>query len=269
MAEKSYIQWCDATWNVARGCTKVSEGCKYCYMMRDAERYGFAGMEVKRTKTVFNFPLKLKLKTSEMWDGPPLVFTSSLTDFFHPAIDSYRAEAWDIIRKCPHLVFQILTKRPERIVVNRHLLPMDWDVIQHHVWLGASVENQERYNERMYLLSKIQARTKFLSIEPLLENIVLDFNRYPVDWVIIGGESGNGSVPEDVRVNYGYRRCEMRWIWNIIKQCKAAGVPVFVKQLGSHLGKTLELADRSGGTTRQWGPEFQVREFPNPSTSPG
>ena len=114
MGNTSKIQWTDATWNIARGCTKVDEDCKYCYMYRQSVLYGYNAKKVNRTKGVFNMPLKLK--------EPSLIFTSSLTDFFHPDIDSYRHEAWDIIRKCPQHTFQILTKRPERIVEH---LPSD------------------------------------------------------------------------------------------------------------------------------------------------
>src|SRR4051812_32855469 len=119
MSEKSAIQWTDATWNIARGCTKVDEDCKYCYMYRDSfDSSRYNPLEVIRTKTVFNLPLKLK--------EPSKIFTCSLTDFFHESIDSYRNEAWDIIRKCPQHTFQILTKRPERIIDH---LPEYWEEI--------------------------------------------------------------------------------------------------------------------------------------------
>jgi protein gp37 len=114
--QNTNIQWTDNTWNIARGCTKVDEDCKYCYMYRDSmENTRYNPLDVVRTKTVFNFPLKYKETMSSVWPGRPLIFTSSLTDVFHPAIDGYRNEMWDIIRQCPHLIFQILTKRPERM----------------------------------------------------------------------------------------------------------------------------------------------------------
>jgi protein gp37 len=109
MAEKSTIQWTDASWNIARGCTKVDVDCKFCYMYRDSfDNTRYNPLEVVKTKTVFNMPLKLT--------EPSKIFTCSLTDFYHEAIDSYRHEAWDIIRKCPQHTFQILTKRPARII---------------------------------------------------------------------------------------------------------------------------------------------------------
>ena len=103
MSNTTNIQWIDATWNIARGCTKVSEGCKYCYMMRDGQKYGYNGSIVTRTKTVFNFPLKYKETQSKVWGGRPLIFTSSLTDFYHPDIDSYRDEAFEIMDQCSQL----------------------------------------------------------------------------------------------------------------------------------------------------------------------
>lgn len=142
----STIQWTDSTWNVAVGCTKVSPGCKNCYMMRDFEgRFGRADVNgtVTRTKpATFNAPLKWQKQGLRCIDGRPLkVFTSSLTDIFHPAIDSYRHEIWDIIKQCPGLVFQILTKRSERIL---ECLPPDWGPDNYsHVWLGVSVESQQ------------------------------------------------------------------------------------------------------------------------------
>jgi len=111
MGQNSSIQWTHSSWNPWTGCRKVSSGCKFCYMMRDKEIYGKDGTIVVRSKTTFNDPLK--------WKEPKLVFTSSWTDFFIEEGDQWRDEAWAIIKKCPHHIFQILTKRPERI--NDHL----------------------------------------------------------------------------------------------------------------------------------------------------
>jgi protein gp37 len=207
MGNTSSIQWTDATWNVARGCTKVDEDCKYCYMYRDsfdATRYN--PLEIVRTKTVFDLPLKLK--------EPSLIFTSSLTDFFHPAIDGYRNEAWDIIRKCPQHTFQILTKRPERITDH---LPPFWNEINDRCWMGTSIgsNNSERAKQliRARLLAPI--KTIFLSLEPLysplpfLSDYYFDAKAFNVlkhsqrtqiisffDWVIVGVkvETTRGSI---------------------------------------------------------------------------
>ena len=265
MSINTNIQWTDATWNVARGCTKVSEGCKYCYMMRDS----FNGTRyqpevVEQTKTVFDFPLKYKEKQSKVWGGRPLIFTSSLTDFFHPAIDNFRNEAWDIIRKCPHLIFQILTKRADRIMP---FLPLDIKSLN-NVWIGISTENQQRYDERMHYLKQVKTFypniKTFLSCEPLLEPIEMDIfypnSKYKslIDWVIVGGESGND------KGQYRYRECNENWIRDIVDQCRAAKVPVFVKQMGTYLAKQNNLSDRHGSEFMEFPIYAQFRQFPNP-----
>jgi protein gp37 len=182
MSTKSNIQWTDATWNIARGCTKVDEDCKFCYMYRDSmngTRYN--AMEVVRTKTVFNLPLKLK--------EPSKIFTCSLTDFFHESIDSYRNEAWDIIRKCPQHTFQILTKRPERITANTPPDILKFD----NVWFGTSV-GSEKGKQRIYDLLLVDCSTRFISFEPLHEYIDMNLgltDLLKIHWAIIGGESGN------------------------------------------------------------------------------
>jgi protein gp37 len=202
---------------------------------------------VVRTKTVFNLPLKLK--------EPSKIFTSSLTDFFHEEIDSYRHEAWDIIRKCPQHTFQILTKRPERIM--KHV-PEDWGEGWGNVWLGTSVGSNKAVR-RIHELEKVKSKTKFVSFEPLHEHITDSFVGM-VDWVIIGGESGNETG------KYRYRPCELKWIEEIIEGYKThdfIDVAVFVKQLGTHLAKAMGLKDRHGGKIDEWPEHLRVREFPN------
>ena len=274
MGETSKIQWTDATWNIARGCTKINDDCKFCYMYRQSlngTRYD--AKKVIRTKTVFNLPLKLKI--------PSKIFTSSLTDFFHPDIDSYRDEAWDIIRKCPQHTFQILTKRPERILDH---LPSDWGEGWDNVWLGTSVGSPSSI-ERVFYIIDAPSKVRFLSIEPLYEAIDLEYPKelfpngpqmccngtncgclgkpieppivFEFDWVIVGGESGNE------KGKYRYRECKLEWIESIINQCVLYKVPVFVKQLGTHLSKQLKLKDRHGGEISEWPKHLQIRQMPN------
>lgn len=251
MGQKSSIQWTDATWNVARGCTKVDEDCKFCYMYRDSfngTRYN--PREIVKTKTVFNLPLKLK--------EPSKIFTSSLTDFFHEAIDDYRHEAWDIIRRCPQHTFQILTKRPERI---RKCLPEDWGEGYPNVWLGTSVGSNKAAYERINQLAGVPAVIRFISFEPLWEAVTLSIDKLnlkAIDWVIIGGESGNENG------KYKYRPCDLTWIDHIITMMKFYGAAIFVKQLGTHLSKQHGLKDRHGGDMNEWPEHFRIREFPTP-----
>lgn len=266
MGKESAIQWTDATWNVARGCTKVDQDCKFCYMYRDSmDSTRYNPLEIVRTKTVFNLPLRLK--------EPSKIFTSSLTDFFHPAIDAYRNEAWEIIRKCPQHTFQILTKRPERIIEN---LPDYWEEIRSRVWLGTSIGSNKATQRGLDLIKcRDLCDILFLSLEPLHTEVNFRWVYYPqdwrekqksidqhellknIDWVIIGGESGNENG------KYRYRPCEIEWIELLIEHSKEAGSAVFVKQLGTHLSKKLGLKDRHGGDINEWPEHLRIRQFPN------
>lgn len=259
MGKNSQIQWTDATWNIARGCSKVDSDCKYCYMYRDSMNgTRYTPGEVVKTRGVFTLPLTIST--------PSRIFTCSLTDFFHEGCDSFRNEAWDIIRKCPQHTFQILTKRPERI---KDHLPADWGSEGwDNVWLGTSIGTQDAIH-RMVQLSQIDCKTRFLSLEPLHGEIDLikatikftglpgDFYVLPAfDWVIVGGESGHETG------KYRYRPCEISWIEKIVNQCKSNSIRVFVKQLGTHLSKQLGLQDRHGGNIDEFPEHLRIRQFP-------
>lgn len=278
MAEDSKVQWTDHTWNIARGCTKVDEDCKFCYMYRgslNGTRY--EPKQVVRTKTVFDMPLRLKQQKSNVWGGPPLIFTSSLTDVFHEDCDDFRKEMWDIIRACPQYIFQILTKRPMRI--DRKTLPYDKRLdengnviggVMHsklpNVWMGTSIGSQAGLHRLYALVNSVWRGVKFLSLEPLHGQIDFDAHKcdkcgapvleHGIDWVIVGGESGNENG------KYRYRECKIEWIELIIKQCQDRGIPVFVKQLGTHLSKKLKLKDRHGGNMDEWPEHLRIRQFP-------
>lgn len=269
MGNETHINWTDATWNCWHGCHKVSDGCKFCYMFRDKEKYGQEPNKVVRSKTTFNAPLK--------WTEPRKVFTCSWSDFFIEDADEWRDEAWNIIRKTPHLTYQILTKRPENIEVR---LPKDWGYGYENVWLGVSVENQKAADERIPLLLDIPAVVSWLSCEPLLEKVdltkcgslfekvnVLKNHQIAVDhhifehrtgisWMVLGGESGNETG------KYRYRECEIDWIKDLIWQAQDAKVPVWVKQLGTYLAKRMLLKSRSGGDISEFPLDLQIREFP-------
>ena len=236
MGEHSHIGWTEGTWNPWYGCTKISPGCKFCYMYREMQRYGRDPFTVQRSKTTFNAPLK--------WKEPKMVFTCSWSDFFIEAADAWRPEAWEIIRKTPHLTYQILTKRPELIAER---LPADWRAGYLNVWLGTSVETPE-YKGRIADLIRIPATTYFVSIEPILEEMnifgYLTSWRAGRFWVIVGGESG----PDGKR-----RDCDPKWICSIVDQCREAKVPVFVKQ---------DSGQKSGQQGRIPNSHW-VHEFPN------
>lgn len=251
----SKIQWTEHTWNPWQGCKKVSSGCKFCYMYRDKERFKQDATIVVRSQPgTFNKPLQ--------WKEPAQVFTCSWSDWFIDEADAWRPEAWEIIRRTPWLTYQILTKRPERIMGN---LPPDWGNGYPNVWLGVSAEDQGAYNERVPILASIPAQLRFVSLEPLLSPIDLlgdtdsIFGVYlmqNINWIIVGGESGNEYG------KYLYRECYISWIDNIIVSADLLRMPVFVKQLGTFISQQLNLSDRHGGDISEFPEYLRVRNFP-------
>lgn len=212
MAENTLISWTDHSWNPWQGCRKVSPGCFNCYMYRDKKRYGQDPQAVKRSSlSTFNMPLRIK--------EPAKIFTCSWSDFFIEEADDWREAAWDIIRKTPHLTYQILTKRPERI---KDCLPSDWGNGWTNVWLMTTVESQEQLY-RAALIEDIPAVVHGISVEPMIGPVDLEsyFGIITLDWVICGGESGPGARP-----------MHPNWARSLRDQCVAAGVPFFFKQWG-------------------------------------
>lgn len=210
MGDKTAIEWTNATWNPWRGCLKVSPGCKQCYMYREQTRYGNdPKVVVRASDKTFNSPLK--------WSDPLLVFTCSWSDWFIEQADQWRDEAWSIVRRTPHLTYQILTKRPENISTR---LPKDWGNGYPNVWLGVSVESQ-KYLNRAEVLSKIPSVIRFISYEPSLG--LVDFSSVlpNYQWLISGGESG-----------YDPRPARQEWFESARDQCEKFGVAYFHKQNG-------------------------------------
>jgi protein gp37 len=243
---KTKIQWTEYTWNPFQGCKKVSEGCKHCYMYRTKDRYGKdPTIVVKSSSTTFTKPLKIY--------EPSLIFTCSWSDFFTSEADMWRKECWDIIKRTPQHIYQILTKRPDRIL---ECLPDDWGEGYPNVWLGVTIE-MEKYNYRWEQLKQVPTMLRFVSFEPLLENIS-ELPDAP-DWVIIGGESGYN------KGNYRYRLCRLEWILNIVNHFKerTSCTPVFIKQLGTYLAKELNLKDNHGGDMSEFPDDFKIREMPH------
>ncbi len=217
MGDRTGIAWTDATWNPWMGCRKVSQGCAHCYMYREQSRWGRNPLEVVRASPrTFRAPLTW---SPLRWREPRRVFTCSWSDFFIEEADAWRPDAWDIIRRTPHLTYQVLTKRPERAAEH---LPADWGTSGYpNVWLGVSVES-ERFVERLECLSKVPCQVHFVSAEPLLGSLRLGTLRgLGVDWVIVGGESGPGARPMD-----------LNWAREIRDLCQEEQVPFFLKQLG-------------------------------------
>lgn len=211
MGQQTGIEWTDATWNPWYGCHKVSPGCKSCYMFRDMARFGRDANVVQRAKwPTFDAPLK--------WREPKRIFTCSWSDFFIEEADPWRDNAYGIIGATPEHTYQALTKRIERVGV---CLPDRWFS---NFWLGVSVENRHAM-ERINILRDIPAAVRFLSIEPLLEDLG-EIDLRGIGWVIAGGESGPQARP---------MRAE--WVRSIRDSCVSAGVPFFFKQWGGLIAK--------------------------------
>lgn len=243
----SKIEWTNHTWNPWRGCRKISAGCKHCYMYRELHHYGHNPRQIVRSRTTFTDPLR--------WTDPAFVFTCSWSDFFIEDADAWRTDAWTIIRQTPHLVFQILTKRPENIL---RRLPRDWGQGWDNVWLGVSAENQHQADTRIPALLTVPARLRFVSAEPLLGPIIFkpyfwsiesgEMGPYlspGIDWIIVGGESG----PHQGHPKYA-RPMEMAWARAIRDQCVRANVPFFFKQdWGVLPGERAYIVEEDGSQT--------------------
>jgi len=221
MSERTAISWTQKTWNPWRGCTKISPGCEHCYMFtaqekRQKETGNFAmwNPNVVQKTTTWRDPFRWQ-KLCEKAGITERVFTCSWSDWFHRDADYLRPEAWRIVRDCPNLIFQILTKRAERMP--RHL-PPDWGSGYRNVWLGVSVENL-KFLWRMDYLRKTPAHTRFISAEPLLEDISAQINLEGIHQVIVGGESGKG-----------FRPMPHDWARALLAKCREANVAYFFKQ---------------------------------------
>lgn len=247
MGKESKIGWTNATYNPFWGCHKISEGCRYCYAERLMSRYDKIFRDIQKTSDkTFNAPLT--------WKDPKMIFTCSLSDFFLPEADTWRPAIWDIIKKTPQHTYQILTKRPERIL---QCLPPDWDNGYTNVWLGVSAENQKRADERIPILLSIPAFLKWISAEPLLESINLSAYITNLQWVVVGGESG---------YDFNFSECKIQWIEDVINQCQKNNVPVFVKQLGCYLKIILGLKDWKGEDINEFPLNLRIRQFPESTT---
>jgi protein gp37 len=219
MSIQSEIEWTDATWNPVRGCTKISPGCKHCYAETFAERFrGVKGHPYER-----GFDLRLvpaKLAEPLRWRAPKMIFVNSMSDLFHDEVpDNYIVAVAQVMVASKWHTYQVLTKRSERLcqLLNTKLR---FAAEQRHIWWGVSVEDKKHGLPRMEDLRNTNAEVRFLSVEPLLEDMgKLDLR--DIDWMIVGGESGAGARP-----------MKKEWVLPLRDQCKRSGVPFFFKQWG-------------------------------------
>lgn len=214
MAQNSRIEWTESTWNPVTGCTKISTGCKNCYAERMAKRLHAMrnnnyrnGFRTTMHPHVLEYPLK--------WKQSRTIFVNSMSDLFHRNVTTeFILQIFDVMQRASQHRFQVLTKRPERLLSLSQQLP--WP---ENVWMGVTVETAD-YTYRIDHLRQTPAAVKFLSIEPLLGPIG-NLNLDGINWVIVGGESGPGARP-----------IERSWVTDIRDQCVGAKIPFFFKQWG-------------------------------------
>lgn len=217
------IEWTDETWNPVTGCVKISPGCKHCYAETFAERFRGTVMPNGRLHPFYGgFDPQLRPERLDQpfsWRTPRKVFVNSMSDLFGEFVDdAYLKQVFEVMRKTPQHTYQVLTKRADRLA--------DWTAGQpwlaraKHIWLGVSVENRRYGLPRIDYLRRAKVAVRFLSVEPLLEDVG-QLNLSKIDWVIVGGESGHHARP-----------MEEEWVRNIRNQCVAEGVAFFFKQWG-------------------------------------
>lgn len=240
MASTSTIEWTDATWNPVTGCRKVSPGCKNCYAETFAERFrGVPGHHYEQGFDLRIWPSRLALP--EKWRTPRRIFVNSMSDLFQDGVPlEFVEQVFDVMRAARHHQFQVLTKRPERMLQFLDELPWAGELggDAAHIWLGSSVETQA-YVWRAELVAQLPSAVRFLSCEPLLGELDLSAvleGPQRVNWVIVGGESGSRA-----------RSMDASWATAIRDACVSEGVPFFFKQWG---GKNKKAAGRElGGRT--------------------
>lgn len=306
MAESTGISWTDATWSPWEGCTKVSPGCDNCYAegmnkwLRKGENWGPGAERRIYSEDHWGKPIKWQRdapKFHTLHGRNRRVFPSVCDPFDNEALPILRARLWATIRLTPALTWLLLTKR---IGNAKAMLPDDWGDGYQNVWLGATVVNQEEADRDVPKMLAVPARVRFLSIEPMLGPIDLDATPLGVGgvllgedeprlhWVIAGGESGPQARPTPVP-----------WLRSIVEQCKAAGVPMHVKQLGAQPrqwcaarvhappeddadcddnycdfyeaheqrsscpGRCGAMCDKAGRDPAEWPADLRVQEFPS------
>jgi len=265
---KTSIEWTDCAWPIVTGCTRVSEGCRHCYSerltatrLKNVPAYkGLATMkhgdprwtgEIRLNKKVLEDPLH--------WKKPRRIFVSQMSDLFHEAIpDEFILDIVRVMAAAHWHTYQILTKRPERM----HALLVGWyekSIALPNLWLGVSCEDQPTADERIPLLLQTPAAVRFVSVEPMLGPIDLQISAFNgadsilflscqslegLHWVIVGGESGPGARP-----------MQEEWARSVMQQCKAGGVPFFMKQ-----GSKANWPDFKN--FESFPKDLQIREFP-------
>jgi protein gp37 len=241
MASRSAIEWTEVTWNPTTGCDRISPGCDHCYALTLARRLKAMGQpkyqndgDPRTSGPGFRITVHASaLVQPYTWPGRRVVFVNSMSDLFHVDVpDHYIDSVFGVMHLADWHVYQVLTKRAERMQAVLSRRSDRGHPREPHIWLGVSVENRKHGLPRLDHLRETPAAIRFLSVEPLLEDLgELDLDG--IDWVIVGGESGPGARP-----------MHAEWVMSIQQQCVDAGVPFFFKQWGgvqkSRFGRELE-----------------------------
>ncbi|MCU1353479.1 MAG: hypothetical protein JWM05_2688 [Acidimicrobiales bacterium] len=238
VGDKSSIEWTEATWNPTTGCDRTSPGCDHCYAMTLAKRLKAMGLEKyqrdgnpKTSGPGFGLTIHpAALDIPRTWRTPRTIFVNSMSDLFHKDVPlSFIRDVFDVMRETPQHTYQVLTKRSKRLAQLGDQL--DWPV---NTWMGVSVETAA-YRFRIRHLAEVPAAVRFLSCEPLID----DLGDLPLDgihWVIAGGESGPRARPSNPD-----------WFRSLRAQCVAEGIPLFFKQWGEHGEDMLKVGRRKAG----------------------
>lgn len=237
------ISWTQETWNPVTGCSKVSEGCRFCYAERLSLKFGWSKAPWTMPHAEANIVLHpARLKKPYTWKEPVKCFVNSMSDLFHPLVpDQFIEQVFQIMNDLPQHTFQILTKRPERAAT----WPGPWS---ENIWQGTSIEDRKSIH-RLETLKQCQAQTRFISFEPLLEDLgVLDLSG--IHWAIVGGESGSHFRPMD-----------HAWARAIRDQCLDQGVAYFFKQSAAKITEKGTLLEEVDGTHTCW------QQYPHRLTS--
>ena len=258
VSDQSSIEWVDATWNPTTGCTKISPGCAHCYIEHTPP------FRIQSRKFEHgHIPLRLhddRLAQPLHWRKPRRIFVNSLSDLFHDDVpDQFLHQVYHTMEQARQHQFHVLTKRPRRMQAYLAWRYGGDRIPSRHIWHGVTVENR-RWKCRIDECREARTARRFLSIEPLLEDVG-ELDLRGIHWVIVGGESGPGARP-----------CHIEWVRSVNEQCGAAGVPCFVKQLGTRpqaccpdhrCPHDLALRDRKGGDPAEWPEDLRNRrEFP-------
>jgi len=248
MSTKTSIEWTERTWNPAVGCSKISPGCAHCYAEVLAKR--LQSMHIKGYENGFRLTLlPERLQEPMSRKRPTVYFVNSMSDLFHEEIpDSYLLQVLAVIRQTPHHIFQILTKRAERMAEFFHTTELP-----HNVWMGVTVEDRAHGLPRIDALRRVSASVRFISAEPLLEDL-MEFDLTGIHWVIVGGESGPKARP-----------MKREWVLNVKRLCDADGVAFFFKQWGEWGVDGLRRGKKRSGRVldgRTWDSLPQIPEPP-------